>query len=500
MKSKLPNIVLIIMDTVGAKHMSLYGYHRKTTPNLERLANYCTVYTRCFAPACWTLPSHGSMFTGLYPSQHGAYEGRFLLDDNSQHIATALKMSGYRTFGISSNGLVSPAAGMCPDFDYFKDFGGTFLDLFMRGYNPVDPPEKSEELDKLSGLLFEGLTKRERLEKLIKYTLETGEWKAALASLARSLRNRLDGLFFPNPMDNSARFTEKTVKIFPGLLEEGNAQPVFIFINFFEAHEFYRPPRRWRQFSRWNDRQLWPIGHSNSKSDKSLLAHFTEINNNLYDDELYYLDHKIGQMWDILRNSPAADSTVFILTSDHGEHFGEKNHYGHALSLYNELLWVPMLIHFPQGMADQGPVGKLVSLNDVYATLLDLANSPLPRPETSSSLLQSTGREIALAQYIYPEQNKMELEGLRKQYELNGLRFSPPIFAVITDAGKKIIQRRDQSLEIYDLRTDMDEKHNLAPAMPSEALENIAGMVEVFKVDTAYNDAVKQISEKKILN
>ena len=68
------------------------------------------------------------MFTGLYPSQHGAFEGRLFLSQNIQHLVSALKMKGYRTFGISSNGLVSPASGLCRDFDFFKDFTSAYLE------------------------------------------------------------------------------------------------------------------------------------------------------------------------------------------------------------------------------------------------------------------------------------------------------------------------------------------------------------------------------------
>ena len=123
MSSKLPYIILMVLDTVGAKHLSLYGYKRPTTPNLERIAKECTVYTRCFSPACWTVPSHASMFTGLHPSQHGAFESRFLLRDNLPHLVPALKDFGYDTIGISTNSLVSPASGICQDFDEFHDLG-----------------------------------------------------------------------------------------------------------------------------------------------------------------------------------------------------------------------------------------------------------------------------------------------------------------------------------------------------------------------------------------
>jgi arylsulfatase A-like enzyme len=130
MTTKPPNIILIVMDTAGAKHLSLYGYGRSTTPRLERLAEQGTVYRRCYAPGCWTTPSHGSLFTGLYPAQHGAYEGHYLLYDNVQHLVSVLKMLGYRTYGISSNYLVAPASGMCRGFDHFVDFGAGFFNLF----------------------------------------------------------------------------------------------------------------------------------------------------------------------------------------------------------------------------------------------------------------------------------------------------------------------------------------------------------------------------------
>ena len=89
-KQKLPNIVLVVLDTVGAAHMSVYGYPRRTTPNLERIAGKCTVYNRCYAPGCWTIPSHASMFTGLYPSQHGAHEANLSLSGNYQHLVSVL--------------------------------------------------------------------------------------------------------------------------------------------------------------------------------------------------------------------------------------------------------------------------------------------------------------------------------------------------------------------------------------------------------------------------
>jgi len=167
MKKKLPNIILIVLDTVGAKHMSLYGYHRRTTPNLERIAEECTVYNRCFAPSCWTIPSHASMFTGLYPSQHGSHEGNHILNENVQHLVSILKLMGYCTIGISSNFLVSPATGLCRGFDFFKDYSGSFFKRFLN--NPEDP-ELSGRLSKMNNSL-------EKSFILLQYISDTKKYK-----------------------------------------------------------------------------------------------------------------------------------------------------------------------------------------------------------------------------------------------------------------------------------------------------------------------------------
>ena len=76
-----PNVVLIVLDTVRADHLEIYGYERKTMPNIARYADQATVYLASFSTSSWTLPSHASLFTGLSPRAHGAHGGS--ADSNS---------------------------------------------------------------------------------------------------------------------------------------------------------------------------------------------------------------------------------------------------------------------------------------------------------------------------------------------------------------------------------------------------------------------------------
>ncbi|MBT3223583.1 MAG: sulfatase, partial [Proteobacteria bacterium] len=104
------NILFISLDTVRADHLSVYGYHLPTSPNLEALADHATLYRRAQASAPWTLPSHASMFTGLYPFEHGAHTPEpggknkaVVLNQDLTTIAEVLSSNGYVTGAIVAN-------------------------------------------------------------------------------------------------------------------------------------------------------------------------------------------------------------------------------------------------------------------------------------------------------------------------------------------------------------------------------------------------------------
>lgn len=483
---KLPNIIFIVMDTVGAKHMSLYGYPRRTTPNLDRIAAECAVYDRCFAPSCWTIPSHASMFTGLYPSQHGAHEANFFLNSNRQHMVSVLKMAGYNTFGIVCNGLVSSESGLCRDFDKLKVFGG-------RGFAPLQDKfarSKGKAADGLLPRVTKVLTTKERILEIIKYFYETRNYQQGFQDLLKLVKYKLNQYINPSPFHKSSNYTVTTVNLFNEILKEHynskNGAPYFFFLNFIEAHEIYKPPVRTRHFSRYYDRQSHRVYRFYKQSNSKLSA----LYNNLYDDEIYFLDQMMSKLWNIITQFPDFDNTVVIVTSDHGEHFGEKGLYGHSLSLYNELIWVPLMIKFPKSWAMRGLDNRLVSLNDCYSTVLDLADSPFPRPESSLSLLGGSMRDMVISQVIFPG----IWGGQMKAKKETDSGFYPPTMAIINNNFKKIIEKNNNTLELYDLNKDINEEHNLINTMPSDVKQNLNQLIEYLKSDTGYNEAIKQLN------
>lgn len=319
----LPHIVFIVLDTTGARHLSLYGYPRPTTPQLERLAADCRVYTRCYAPGCWTVPSHASMFTGLYPSQHGACEGNFLLQDNLQHLTGVLRMAGYRTLGISANGLVSPATGLVGAFDDFVDFGRHDLRRFFHNLTG----ETRQDIGELGRRLNQAVTLKEAVALIVAYLRETGAVVQLSRTAWRLAQRLLRDLWHPSPVAKSAGYTEKTlawVRRSLSRLSREPERPFFMFINLMEAHQVYRPPLRWRRFSRLRDRAWVDPQRFYRRPNNSETARLVEMYRNLYDDEILYQDDMLGRLWDTLCRSPAWENTVVIITSDHGEHLGEK--------------------------------------------------------------------------------------------------------------------------------------------------------------------------------
>lgn len=490
MTKKLPNIILLVLDTVGAKHLSLYHYHRPTTPNLERISHDSTVYTRCFAPAGWTVPSHASMFTGLYPSQHGAFENRYLLRDNLPHLVPILKASGYRTLGISTNSLVSPASGLCQGFDEFHDLGFKDYSRIRAGLEGRDP-QKHAASETLAARLRAAVSAPNAANTIIRYLRETGQggevlqtsWKMATKQVAKWLR--------PRPIDNTTPYTRKTVGLIRNILQRQSSadSPFFLFVNILQAHQNYCPPWRWRRFSRWHDRAAASPQKFYFQKSYPALARLVATYQNLYDDELRYLDCVIGRLWELFASAFLFEDTVVIITSDHGEHFGERGHYTHILSLYNELIWVPLIMRLPRGLTRPGVDGRLVSLNDLYATILDLVDSPLPRPETSFSLVAPPQRKLAIAQCVYPEMWQTFLESKQANSQARGETFSPPVFAVITDRGLKLIESRDGGLEIYDLKEGLIENQDLAPTLSSEVLGHYRQLLEALKAETGFQEA-----------
>lgn len=325
--SRLPNILMIVLDTVRADHLSAYGYERPTTPNIARIAGKGALFTHAFSAAPWTIPSHASLFTGLYPSVHHCTHEKLWLENDYLSLAEMLRGQGYVTLGYSNNPMVGRMSKLDQGFE-----------RFVEGWRP----EPS---------VFMGA--------------------AALQVLSWYVWPEL----FPE--DAGAAETYPVVERW---LEDmsGSDAPFFLFINYMEAHPPMPRHRGAYVFFDSESDALARLGRvkadflvrnaGRARLDDDMVDALVR----LYDGEIHYLDGDVGRIEDALDRLDLSRNTILIVTSDHGELFGEHGIWGHERTLYNQLLHVPLIIRAPASIEGGLRVDEPVSLRELPAMIAAL--------------------------------------------------------------------------------------------------------------------------------
>ncbi|HZW29194.1 MAG TPA: sulfatase, partial [Isosphaeraceae bacterium] len=349
-----PDVLLIVLDTVRADRLSLYGYPRPTTPHLQRLAARGVRFDEARAPAPWTLASHASFFTGRWPHE---LDVRWLapLRADFPTLAEELGARGYATAGFVANaGYCSYDTGLDRGFTHFDDY--VFArPATLRTARLVDAAVKS--FTELTLPLDAGWFHRPRAA--------VGDW------------------FFRDERKSAERINRD----FLDWLDRREAgRPAFMFLNYLDAHTPYLlPPGARRRFGvapesrgRFHRTLMdWSL------LDKQRLPRsYRKLAGDAYDDCVAYLDQQIGALFDELERRGALERTLVIITSDHGEGLGEHDLFMHGESLYRPETRVPLLILPPSRRPSGAVVRQPVSLRDLPATILDLislrAGSPFP--------------------------------------------------------------------------------------------------------------------------
>jgi arylsulfatase A-like enzyme len=414
-----PNVLIIVMDTVRADRLSSYGYERPTTPELDQFAEEAIRFSHFYSTSSWTVPSHASIFTGLYPIRHGAHQENPSLRPEFATMAEVLQNAGYQTFGASQNPYVRSNINLTQGFHEFDD-------LWRRW---VKPDGRETHVDSI-----------------------THPVNAAFDDfLAKSDRNRPFFVFF-NYIDAH--------------LPTAPPQP---FLSRFQRHGT-RPEEALRVGL--EDWTLYYVGKETTQSDIRILS-------DLYDAELAYMSYSIGALLKSLREDGRYDDTLIIVTSDHGEHMGENGHLGHMMTLYNTAVRVPLLIK-PAGGVEKGRVddrpGQLV---DLFPTVLEATETNFEAAELHGlNLLGSRAtakRDAIFSEYYYPAQ-VMKLFGaigIREQEEVLLEPYRRRLRAIQINA-RRLIWSSTGDHELYNLEKDPGENDNLYSSHPELARELLA--------------------------
>ena len=400
-----PNVLFVTLDTVRADHLSLYGYPRDTTPRLRKFAESATVYTRAIAPSNMTLATHASLFTGLAASAHRAHydAGRPAgrpLGTAAPTLAEIFVKRGYDVSSVAGNyGFLG------------KGFG---LD---RGFPWVDARPRRSTLGVISAGSVRGAFRR---------------------VLCRSL-----GLW--PETDTRARAAEEITDLAIGRIDRAEAlgRPYFLFVNYFDAHERVLVPPPWAgSFSAPPARPTGALfeAHLREMNGTGRVAIGARDREDLvarYDETLAYVDAALGRL--LARAAGRdADDTLIVVTSDHGEAWGEHDTLGHGSTLYDEQVRVPLVVRRPRQTTAR-VVETPVGLASVFALL------------TGDSA--DARAEDAVVSESFP---------LVPTPEKPGVRGGRALFS----GALAYIRGIDGRVELYDVREDPGESRNLS-ASPS---------------------------------
>jgi arylsulfatase A-like enzyme len=315
-------VILVLVDTLRADHLSCYGYQANRTPAIDGLARDGTRFARAFAQASWTRPSIATILTSLYPSSHRAIHKSDVLPASVVSLAEVMQTAGYRTIGFANNINVAPLFNFQQGFDEY-----VFLEpAFFFGAS-----EAAAQLTIYNQLRL----MRERYFSRLKHV--ENYYQPAEVVTGRGL-------------DWIARNGDR---------------PFFLMLHYMDPHDpYFTHP--------WNGEAFARVANPNPA--RGLADRYRSA----YDGEISYLDTQLDRLFRELRARGVYDRSLIVLTSDHGEEFCEHGGWWHGTTLYDEQIAVPLVVKPPAG----GPAGAvnegLASSVDIAPTILAIAGIAVP--------------------------------------------------------------------------------------------------------------------------
>jgi arylsulfatase A-like enzyme len=344
-----PNVVLIVVDTLRADHMGMYGYERSTTPELDAFAREATVFDRAYAHAPWTKPSMATLFTSLLPHDHAVHDWDHMLRPNQVTLPVAFSRAGYATHAVVSHHAFNAKSNS-----------------FHRGFDSFDiSPYK-----------------------------DRGS---------------------PHHIRSSRQVSDRAVR----QLRRAGDEPFFLFLHYFDPHDSYLHSK---QFDFGEEEEV-----------------------DLYDSEIGFTDHHIGRVLRALEAQGLAENTVVAITADHGEEFLDHGHRLHTVTLYDEVLRIPLLVRVP-GFKPQ-VIAHTVGLVDLAPTLVDLAGFAPPAAFAGTSI------EFGDKGFTLSEPRAVFAETRRDANKR----------AVVKGPWKLIEDRHAETLTLFDLERDPGEHSDVGP-------------------------------------
>jgi len=436
-----PNVILITLDTTRADHLSTYGYERETSPRLTEFAKEAIRFDHAWSASSWTVPSHASMMTGLFPYSHGARyktsaEHQAELDATStehntkirpldpEHrpLAEVLRAYGYRTPAFVAGPYLYAYFGLAQGFEYYDDRMHVSAAPLLAAYYWLN-----------------------------RFVVELEP----------------DWLRFGH---GYLRAEEVNESIFSWLDQHPNERQ-FLFVNYFDAHDPYWPVKETRHLYPGSD---YPVDKNEmndkfkaiTKGEETLSPEEQAWLHSQYDAEIRYMDDHLGRLFTRLKKDGQWDNSLIIITADHGEHLGEHGLVGHGFTVSASSTHIPLLVKFP--LAD-----------GISADVLDY---PVHHVDFAATILERLGLD-AITELGHATQGRSLLDGEKNHAVLSeiyrddwrverfGERYSRNQFAWTTATARLLeTQRLDEKstaqgepvYELFDVVADRIDKTPLS--------------------------------------
>jgi len=411
-----PNVLIVVLDTTRVDVLSAYNPTKPTSPNLDALAQQGVRFTRAFATGFWTLPSHASLLTGQYPSDHQATSETGQLPQEASTLAEDLDRVGYRTGAFVSNPWLSEERGFAQGFSVFEAV-----------WESADRYASALALD------------RETVRRALEF-IDTGDREEGGGAPFFAFLN-LNSSHMPYNPD-------------PLVLAELSSGP----------RSIDRSARLRKLVGGW---EHYAGQVELDEMDYRMLREF-------YEAEVAMLDGLLGSLIEGLRERNELDNTLVIITSDHGENIGEHGMIDHILSLHETTLHIPLVIRYPRHFEGGRVDERLVSLVDLRPTVLDvLGLSEMFTGGEAKSLLDTdhAGHAFVVAENDRPIQGVENLLTLDPDFDTGPVDRRTRMLR--TDRYKLIWQEGGPFL-LYDLSSDPKEQFDLSVSDP----ERLAKMTE----------------------
>ena len=420
-----PNIILLTVDALRADHLSCYGYPKKTSPHIDRLAAEGVQFLNAVSTAPWTFPAFSAIHTSMYPSELGIsafnvplpqiYQQR--LDPMRTTIAEALQAQGYRTQAIVTNPWLFPEFGFSQGFD---------------GYTVVDR-QRAHDYDAVFG------------ETIV------GRLAGRAPGVEAPLRGLYEALMGPAGQPVWDVRADRVTGHVLDWLNVHHQERFFLWVHYIDPHYPFSPPAAFRPavpgvseerldyLASYNEEDVYTGRARLRPADREALVA-------LYDGEIQYVDQHVGQVLAGVDALGLRDNTLFVLSADHGDEFWEHGGYQHGHSLYDELVHVPLIARGPRGFSAPQQIDAVARHVDIAPTLAEVGGAAFHSDAHGVSLLRLLDGSDDVPRVAFSE----------------GLFLTAEKKAIRDGDSKLIYDPYSGASELYDLRADPRELDNLA--------------------------------------